>query len=135
MRRNLTGGIFLLWNLLAAALCLGVAVAGSAIGGENWTSYRGPTDQGHTDSTGLPVRWSESENVVWKTAIAGKAWSSPVIWGDRIWLTSAPEAGTQLFAVSVDKASGKILHRKQLKYVPGPQYCHPFNSYASPSPV
>jgi len=135
MRRNLTGGIFLLWDPLAAALCLGMAVAGSAIGGENWTSYRGPTDQGHSDSTGLPVRWSESENVVWKTPIDGKAWSSPVVWGDRIWLTSAPEAGTQLFAVSVDKATGKILHHKQLRYVPGPQYCHPFNSYASPSPV
>jgi outer membrane protein assembly factor BamB len=110
-------------------------VTGSAIGGENWTSYRGPTDEGHSDSTGLPIRWSESENVVWKTPIDGKAWSSPVIWGDRIWLTSAPEAGTQLFAVSVDKVTGKILHRKQVRYVPGPQYCHPFNSYASPSPV
>jgi outer membrane protein assembly factor BamB len=102
---------------------------------EHWTSFRGPTDQGHASAAGLPLRWSESENVVWKTAIAGKAWSSPVIWGDRIWLTSAPEEGTQLFVVCVDKTSGRIVTRKRVHFVPGPQYCHPFNSYASPSPV
>lgn len=100
-----------------------------------WTNYRGPTDQGHYDAADLPVRWSESENVAWKTPIPGKAWSSPVIWGDRIWLTTAPEDGTQLSAVCVDKNSGKILFTKRLHYVAGPQYCHPFNSYASPSPV
>jgi outer membrane protein assembly factor BamB len=123
------------WKRWAAALLLGLSAAGAASGGENWTSYRGPTDQGHTDSTGLPVRWSESENVAWKTPIEGKAWSSPVIWGDRIWLTTATEDGTQLSALSVDKNSGKILLRKRLRYVVAPQYCHPFNSYASPSPV
>ncbi|OHB86275.1 MAG: quinonprotein alcohol dehydrogenase [Planctomycetes bacterium RBG_16_64_12] len=132
MRR---GSVEVIVFSFAASLCLGMAAASSAAGGENWTSYRGPTDQGHSDATGLPVRWSESENVVWKTPIAGKAWSSPVIWGDRIWLTSAPEEGTQLFVLSVDKNSGKIVFRKQVRYVPGPQYCHPFNSYASPSPV
>jgi len=103
--------------------------------GENWTSYRGPTDQGDCGSADLPVRWSESDSVVWKRAIPGKAWSSPVIWGDRIWLTTAPEDGTQLSAICVDKNSGKIVQNKRLRAVAGPQYCHPFNSYASPSPV
>jgi outer membrane protein assembly factor BamB len=114
---------------------LGLAIAGSTVGEENWTSYRGSTDQGHSDAAGLPLRWSEKENVVWKIPIEGKAWSSPVIWGDRIWLTNAPEEGTQLSLLCVDKNSGKILISRQLRYVPGPQYCHPFNSYASPSPV
>ena len=132
MRRKLTAVIL---NRFATALCLSVAVASSANGQEHWTSYRGPTDQGHSHASHLPIRWSESENVVWKTAIAGKAWSSPVIWGDRIWLTTAPEAGTQLSVVCVDKSSGKIVVRKRLHLVAGPQYCHPFNSYASPSPV
>lgn len=98
-------------------------------------NFRGPTDQGHVGDANLPLRWSEKENVVWKTPIAGKAWSSPVIWGDRIWLTNAFEEGTQLLVVCVDKNSGKIVLSKQLRYVPGPQYCHPFNSYASPSAV
>jgi outer membrane protein assembly factor BamB len=103
--------------------------------GENWTSYRGPTDQGHCHPANLPIRWSEQENVVWKTPIPGKAWSSPVIWGKRIWLTSATEDGTQLMVLCVDKDSGKVILRKRLRTVVAPQYCHPFNSYASPSPV
>lgn len=120
---------------LVWALGWSIGVVQAACAGEYWTSYRGPTDQGHSDSTGLPVRWSEAENVAWKTGIPGKAWSSPVIWGDRIWLTTAPEDGTQLSALCVDKHSGKITINKRLHYVAGPQYCHPFNSYASPSPA
>jgi len=121
---------------LAAALAAAPPAAPAAAPAEeNWPSFRGPTDQGHTDAARLPVRWSERENVVWKTPIAGKAWSSPVVWGDRVWLTSATEDGTQLFVLCVEKASGKILIEKRVRYVPAPQYCHPFNSYASPSPV
>ena len=112
-----------------------MAIATSAVGGENWTSYRGPTEQGRVDGAALPLRWSESQNIAWKTPVPGKAWSSPVIWGDRIWLTNAGEDGTQLSVVCVDKNSGKIVLRKKLRYVVAPQYCHPFNSYASPSPV
>jgi len=122
-------------NRFATILWLSLLVVRSAAGGENWTSYRGPTDQGHADASNLPIRWSEKENVVWKTAIPGKAWSSPVIWGDSIWLTDAPLDGSQLFAVCIDKNTGKVLHRKRLQYIVAPQYCHPFNSYASPSPV
>ncbi len=117
------------------ALCTIVAAATSAGGQENWTSYRGPTDQGHAGDADLPVRWSETENVAWKTPVPGKAWSSPVIWGNRIWLTNVGEDGTRLSVVSVDKNSGKVVLRKHLRYIVAPQYCHPFNSYASPSPV
>lgn len=118
--------------LFAAVACF---VSGPVLAGENWTNYRGPNDQGHTEATGLPVKWSESENVTWKTAIDGKAWSTPVIWGDRIWVTNAPESGSNLFAICLDKKTGEIIHNKKLIYIVAPQYCHPFNSYASPSPV
>lgn len=115
--------------------CFLLAGGGAVVGEENWTSFRGPTEQGHSSATDLPLTWSESKNVTWKTAIEGKAWSSPVIWGDHIWITSAPEGGSHLFAICVDKNSGKIIHNKKLFYVVAPQYCHPFNSYGSPSPV
>ena len=120
---------------LAVAFCVGVVLARSAACGEHWTSYRGPTDQGLCDSAKLCVRWSEQENVAWKTPLPGKAWSSPVIWGDRIWLTNAPEDGKELFVLCIDKNSGKIVLNKKLLDVPKPQFCIPFNSYASPSPV
>ena len=108
-----------------------------AVGGDaDWPDFRGPTEQGLTPKgTQLPLSWSEAENITWKTVIKGKAWSSPVVWKDKIWLTNADEGGTRLSALCVDKNTGKVIHNKKLRTVAGPQYCHPFNSYASPSPV
>ena len=123
------------WQWIVAPVSLLLAIGTTASSGDLWTSYRGPTDQGHCDAVGIPLEWSESANVVWKTPIPGKAWSSPVVWKDRIWLTNAPEDGSRLSVLCVDRESGKILIRKRLRSVVAPQYCHPFNSYASPSPV
>jgi outer membrane protein assembly factor BamB len=119
-----------------AALALFVIVsAGPLLGVEHWTSYRGPTGQGRADDANLPLEWSEGKNITWKIPLDGKAWSSPVIWGERIFLTNAPPDGSSLSIVCIDKRDGKILYKKHLLTVPLPQYCHPFNSYASPSPV
>ena len=71
----------------------------------NWTQFRGPTGQGISDATGLPVKWSEDQNVAWKTAIHGKAWSSPVVWGEQVWVTTATEDGRELGVVCVDRNS------------------------------
>lgn len=102
---------------------------------ENWPEFRGPTADGHATAKGLPVSWSETEHVQWKTAIHGKGWSSPVVWGGQIWLTTATEDGTQLFAVCVDLATGKILRDQKVFDVERPQFAHQFNSYASPTPA
>ena len=114
-------------------LVLGSAAAG--FGSDNWSNYRGPSDQGRADNAKLPLDWSEDKNVSWKIGLEGKAWSSPVIWGDHIFLTNAPPEGSRLLVVCLDKDSGKVIYNKRLHVVPLPQYCHPFNSYASPSPV
>jgi hypothetical protein len=100
-----------------------------------WMQFRGPRGDGISDATGLPVEWAEDNNVAWKTAIKGKAWSSPVVLGKQIWLTSATEDARQLFAICVDKDSGKIVHNLKLFDVEKPQYIHPFNSAASPTPA
>lgn len=117
---------------LAALLFVLVAPARA---GENWPQFRGPSGQGISDATDLPVTWGEKQNVAWKTAIHGKAWSSPVVWGEQVWLTTATEDGRRLSALCVDKSSGKVLHDLKLFEVPTPQYAHPFNSYASPTPA
>ncbi len=101
----------------------------------NWPQFRGPDGQGHSNATGLPTTWSETENVRWKTPIHGRGWSSTVIWGDQIWLTTATPDGKELFAVCVDLATGKITHNQKLFDVEKPQEAHTFNSYASPTPV
>lgn len=116
--------------IAACLLCTAIASADT-----NWPRFRGPTGQGISDSTGLPLHWNESRNVVWKTPIHGRAWSSPVIWKNQVWLTTATEDGRQRFAVCVDRDSGKIVFDEMLFDVPTPQYIHPFNSYASPTPV
>jgi len=83
----------------------------------------------------LAVSWGEEENVRWKTAIHGKGWASPVIWGDQVWLATATEDGRELSVVAVDRATGAVIRDLKLFEVEAPQFCHRFNSYASPTPV
>ncbi|MEX0979130.1 MAG: PQQ-binding-like beta-propeller repeat protein [Pirellulales bacterium] len=118
--------------LLAAVLALYAIPVQCA---ENWPQFRGPHGDGMSTATGLPLTWSESEHIVWKTAVHGKAWSSPVIWNDQIWMTTATPEGHELYAVCVDRASGKILHDVKVFDIPEPQFCIELNSYASCTPV
>jgi outer membrane protein assembly factor BamB len=106
-----------------------------ARGAENWPQFRGPDGTGHSDARGLPLNWSETQNVVWKTPIHDRGWSSPVIYGKQIWLTSASKDGRELFVLCVDRDTGKILKDWKLFDVPQPQFIHPFNTPASPTPV
>jgi outer membrane protein assembly factor BamB len=121
--------------LPSIVLVVSVLQALPAFAEESWTQFRGPTGQGLSDAKGLPLTWSETEHVKWKTPIPGKAWSSPVVLGNQVWLTSASEDGTELFAVAVDRATGKVLHHRRIFEVETPQYADRFNSYGSPTPV
>lgn len=102
---------------------------------EEWPQFRGPSGDGLASASALPASLGEDSEVRWKTAVHGKAWSSPVVSGARIWLTTATEDGTELSLVVVDRDSGKILRDEVLYKVQNPQFCHKFNSYASPTPV
>ena len=62
----------------------------------DWPQFRGPDGDGHSKARGLPLTWSETENIEWKTAIHGRGWSSPVVIGDLIWITTATEDGREL---------------------------------------
>jgi len=100
-----------------------------------WPQFRGTDGTGVSDSRNLPRSWGEGRNVRWKTAIHGRAWSSPVVLGSQVWVTTATERGDQLFAVGLDRETGRIVHDLKLFQVAKPQYAHPFNTYASPTPV
>ena len=100
----------------------------------NWPEYRGPHGNGHAPEANLPVSLDESK-VKWKTPIHGKGWSSPVVWGDQIWLTTATDDGTEMFVICVDRDSGNIVHDILVKENSDPRFCHPMNSYATPTPV
>ncbi|MGD0536218.1 MAG: PQQ-binding-like beta-propeller repeat protein [Verrucomicrobiota bacterium] len=119
--------------------CLGMVVFAGVTGliaqETNWPQFRGPRGDGTTAATALPLTWGETNHVRWQTPIPGRAWSSPVIWGDQLWLSTATTNGHELSALCVDVATGQI--RRELKpfTIAKPQYAHPFNTYASPTPV
>lgn len=117
---------FIVWLSVASSFCLAAS---------DWTQFRGPRGDGHAEAQDLPLAWSETQNVKWKTPVHGKAWSSPIILDGRVWLTTANEKGTELGIVCVDAETGKVLIDQKIFDVPNPQYCIPFNSYASPTPA
>lgn len=121
-------------NKILPLLLLGLSCA-DLHAGENWPQFRGPAGTGHSDSRDLPLQWSETQNVVWKTALHDHGWSSPVIYGKQIWLTSASKDGQQLFVLCIDRDTGKMIRDWKLFDVAKPQYVHPFNTHASPTPV
>src|SRR5262245_13419561 len=102
---------------------------------ENWPQFRGPDGNGHSDARGLPLSWSEKQNIIWKTPIHDRGWSSPVIFSNQVWLTTATQDGRKLHAICLDRDKGNIISDMKLFDVPNPQYAHPFNTYASPTPV
>lgn len=111
-----------------------VTAAAFAQGDAEWPDYRGPRHDGHSTAVGLPKSWSETENIVWKTAIHGRAWSSPVVVDGEVWLSTASKDGRSLSVLTVGFSDGKIVHDEQLFEIEKPQFAHAFNSYASPSP-
>lgn len=101
----------------------------------DWPEFRGPTQQGHSTETGLPLTWSESEHIAWKTAIAGLGWSSPAIVGRQIWLTTALDEGHSLRALRLNLTTGKIEKDIEVFALDDPGPVHKKNSHASPTPL
>jgi outer membrane protein assembly factor BamB len=118
-------------------ILLSLSIIGSTLlaAHANWPQFLGPDGTGIATTGKPPLKWSETENVKWKTPVHGKAWSSPVVWGDQIWVTTATEDGRELSVLQLDKHTGKIVRDQKLFDIADPQFCHKFNSYASPTPV
>jgi outer membrane protein assembly factor BamB len=100
-----------------------------------WPQMRGPTTQGVSDATGVPVTWSEHEHVAWKTAIPGEGWSSPVVGTDAVYLTSALDDGRSLHAYRIDLASGRVVWDVEVFTNTVVPEKHARNTHASPTPV
>jgi outer membrane protein assembly factor BamB len=102
--------------------------------GSDWPMWRGPLGEGHSLENGIPVKWSGAENVVWKTRIPGKGHSSPIVWGDRVFVTTALEDKGERALICVDRRDGKILWQKTVVRSPLERK-HNLNSYASATPA
>ena len=143
-------------NRLALAGFFILVLAGAtSADNDHWPQFRGARSDGLAEGATLPESWSSTENVVWKTDLAGWGWSSPVIWGNRLFVTAAvgeqpreklviggypgghvsatDEHRWMVYALDVE--TGKIVWEREVyKGVP-PQPRHPRNSFASDTPV
>ena len=121
--------------LRAAWLLLVLLTFSGTLCAEDWPQFRGPDGQGHSSEHGLPIEWSETQNVAWKQPIEGLGWSSPVIVAGQVWMTTAIADTGSLKAVRLDAKTGQqisyidVFHKDDL----GP--IHAKNSHASPTPV
>lgn len=141
--------------LLSAVLaCLSAAVLAADA---NWPQFRGPGSRGVADGANLPDRWSATENVLWKQSIPGQGWSSPIVWGDRVFVTTAvPEGDTeepmpglyfggnrgdepdtvyQWKVLCLDLNTGDVLWEREAHVGVPAKNKHIKNSYASETPV
>src|SRR5215467_12332669 len=114
---------------LASTILALVTVLPAVAAEDNWPQFRGPGGAGQSSASGLPLKWGEKENVRWKTRIHDKGWSSPVVWGDQVWLTTAEEKGHAFFAVCVDRKSGSIIHDLKLATAENPPDIIKYNSF------
>ena len=125
-------------------LALTLLALGGSVAQADWPEFRGPRGDGHAaapgdaKAIGLPLRWSETNNIKWKTEIPYRGWSTPVVMGGQVWMTTATEDGHDFFALGVDAETGRILFNEKLYHSENPESLGngaSMNSYATPSPV
>jgi outer membrane protein assembly factor BamB len=115
----------------ALALLTASTVAGT---GQEWPGFRGPTGQGVSREKRVPTRWGTTDNVAWKADVPGEGWSSPAVWGDRVFLTTATDGGEGCHVLALARADGKTLWDVEVfRQTRG--HKQPKNSYATPMPV
>lgn len=109
-------------------------IAAGSLCAENWPYFRGPGRQGVSSEPVVPVTWSATENIAWKTEIPGEGWSSPVVWGNRVFVTAATEGGASARVMALDRDSGRILWNTEA-FKQEVRHKQKKNSYASPTPA
>ncbi len=110
-------------------LAFSIATATAQAAESNWPRWRGPLENGHSTETALPVEWSPS-NIVWKANLPGNGQSSPVIWGDQIFLTAALEKGKERLVLCLSQKTGEIVWQ-HAAWTGEPELVHKMNGWAS----
>lgn len=94
-----------------------VAVLGASVQAANWPAWRGPSGQGFCEEKNLPLQWSDKNNVKWKIPLAEEGNSTPVVWGDKIFLTQANSGGAKRSLLCLARADGKLIWQKDVEYL------------------
>lgn len=117
---------------ISTALLL-LLVTGS-VSAENWPQFRGPAGNRHSAETGLPLKWSATENVAWKTELPGESWSSPIVWGGHVFATTATDEGQSCRVIALDRKTGAMLWNKEV-FRQATLRKERRNTYATPTPA
>ncbi len=111
-----------------------LVATGLRVGAENWPQFRGPDGQGHSSETSIPTHWSATNNISWQVPIPGEAWSSPIVHGRNVFLTTATENGESCRILALDRDSGRLLWNTEV-FRQVPRRKETRNSYATPTPA
>ena len=124
-------------RILLLCVAAVLARASAAVVAQDWPQFRGPGGQGQSTEQGLPLEWSESRNIAWKVAVPGRGWSSPVVSGGRVWLTTATavKRDTSLRLMAFDAATGRVALDVDVFTLRGAELLNAKNSHASPTPI
>jgi len=120
-------------RVFLSRVLLPLSILPSAVA-ENWSCWRGPRLDGTSHETGVPVYWSATRNVLWKTELPGSGHASPIVWGDRVFTVSAlPDAQDRLL-LCLERRTGKVLWQQTVLTAPR-EHKHALNSFASSTPA
>ena len=101
---------------------------------ENWPGWRGPSGDGVSAGKGIPTKWSSTENIAWKIPVPGEGHSSPIVWGDKVFLTSSLTEKNKRILLCIDRLSGQTVWKRDVVQSP-PETVHRLNSRASGTPA
>ena len=118
----------------ALSVVIALALTGPLLA-EDWPQFRGPTGQGVSTETGLPTEWSPDRGVAWRTPLPGGGWSSPIVHGDRVFVTTATDEGRSFRLLCLDRTTGEVLWNTEVFQQGLESRLQQGNSYATPTPV
>jgi len=115
-------------------LFLASLLPASLVKSEDWPWFRGPGRQGMSQERGVPTQWSAASNVRWKTAIPGEGWSSPIVFQDQVFVTTALDGGSSLHLICLNRPTGEVVWDKEITRQKA-GHRQQYNSYATPTPA
>lgn len=119
-------------SLMLTVTTLGLAAC--VAHAENWPQFRGPDGQGHSKETTVPTSWSATEHLAWKTEIPGESWSSPIVFGNRVFVTTTTDNGESCRILGLERKTGRIVWNTEV-FRQVPRRKETRNSYATPTPA
>ena len=120
-------------TILLALFCLAHITLLSQTTRSDWTHFRGSKLNGVSLERGFPLSWNDSTNISWKFPDPGKGWSSPLVYGEQVWITTASRESQEMRAICLDLQSGEELHNLLIFRPESLHRIHAVNSYATPT--